>query len=233
VAYREFDAAGAGWRDYTWQAMAQRVEATRGALVGAGLKPADRVAIALPNGTDWVATDIAALSLGLVVVPVYLHDSAANIAFILAHSGARLLVVDSDARWQALSPHASDLVSLERVWIRDTAVTVVEMPPRIRIEPLAEALAGPCPEMPATAAAPDALATTVYTSGTTGRPKGVMLTHHAIVWNAAMTAQVVPPRLDDRFLSCLPWPTPSSGPSAITCRCWAAHELCMPARSNH
>ena len=50
---------------------------------------------------------------------------------------------------------------------------------------------------------PHDIATIIYTSGTIGRPKGAMLSHRAILWNVAMTAQVVPPRSDDRFLQCL------------------------------
>ena len=96
-----------------------RVGQIRAALAAAGLKSGDRIAIALPNCSDWVAFDIAALSLGLVVVPLYVHDSAANMAFILTHSGARLLVIDTEARWSRLLPHWPELLGLEHIWIRD------------------------------------------------------------------------------------------------------------------
>src|SRR5579872_3944800 len=92
------------WKDQSWRELAQRVSCLRGALTGSGLKPGDRAAVLLPNGTDWVAFDIAAMANGLITVPLYTTDSPENGAFILADSGARLCLVDSVARWSTIAP---------------------------------------------------------------------------------------------------------------------------------
>jgi long-chain acyl-CoA synthetase len=202
VAYREF--TGARWHDWTWKDVLQRVECLRAALAAAGLKAGDRIALALPNGTDWVAFDMAALSMGFVVVPLYLDDSPANTAYVLAHAGARLLAIDSVARWQALLPHWADLGDLEHIWIKEAVEGESGGIVRPGLVSLAHVLerAGPPPGwLPAD---PEALATIIYTSGTTGRPKGAMLTQRALLWNADAAVQLIPPRTDDLFLSCLP-----------------------------
>lgn len=204
VAYREFEAKGQRWRDYTWQDMDHRIARVRAALRRTRLEPGDRLAIALPNSTDWVCFDIAALSLGLIVVPLYLHDSAANMAFILADSSARLLIIDTEARWRILLPHWPELIGLEHVWVQDGLEVNGNELARPGVKALADVLEHEGETEPWPNGKPDDTATIIYTSGTTGRPKGAMLSHRAILHNAAMTAQVVPPRCDDRFLSCLP-----------------------------
>ena len=204
TAYREFDKTRAAWRDFSWQDMDQRVARMRAALHESGLRSGDRVAIAMPNSIDWVAADTAALSLGLVVVPLYLQDSAAGTAFILGHSGARLLVIDTAARWRSLQPHAASAPEIEHVWIRDGIEADADLPDRPSIASLANVL-GSAGEPPAwTAVDADAVATIIYTSGTTGRPKGVMLSQRALYRNAAAVAKLIPPTPEDVFLSCLP-----------------------------
>ena len=98
LAYREFSATEGRWRDYSWRMIAARVDRFRAALALENLQPGNRVAILLPNGIDWVCFDLAAHSAGLVVVGLYPHDAAASNAYILGHSDARLLLVDSEAR---------------------------------------------------------------------------------------------------------------------------------------
>jgi long-chain acyl-CoA synthetase len=73
------------------------------------------VAILLPNGIDWVCLDLAAHASALVVVGLYPPETAATNAHILGHSDARLILVDSAARWQSLRPHRSEFPSLGRV----------------------------------------------------------------------------------------------------------------------
>lgn len=203
IAYREFDRATEQWRDFAWHELERRVGEASAALAAAGLQPGDRVAIALPNGVDWVTFDLAALSLGAVVVPLYLHDSAANMAFILADSGARVLIVDLGSRWAALAAHHGQLAQLEQVWI-NAQPAAVEGRSRPTVRAFAEVLAAPAPPMAGHRVEPDALATIVYTSGTTGRAKGVVLSHRAVLWNAHAVMRLIPPRPEDVFLSCLP-----------------------------
>lgn len=203
MAYREFDQRAGSWRSHSWRDMDEKVAQIRGALLAAGLAANDRLAIALPNGSDWIAFDIAALSLGLVVVPLYIHDSAANLAYILTHSGARLLVIDTKARWGTLLPHWPEFVDLEHIWIRDAIGAENGALSRPGLKPLSDVL-GTAASRPSAPPPADALATIIYTSGTTGYPKGAMLTHRAMLWNATAAARVIPPMPEDVFLSCLP-----------------------------
>lgn len=174
-------------------------------MARSGLKPGDRAAVLLPNGTDWVAFDLAAMANGLVTVPLYAHDSPEGIAFVLADSGARLCLIDTAARWSTLAPLVDANGALEHVWVREGLDGIPVSPPgRRRLSTLLGALAESRPDTSALRCAPQDVATIVYTSGTTGRPKGVMLTHSAILWNAEANTKLIPPLPSDVFLSILP-----------------------------
>jgi len=204
VAYRDHDASERRWRDHTWAAISDRVDRFRAALAQEGMKAGDCVAVLLPNGVDWICFDLAAHAFGLVVVGMYPHEAAATNAYILGHSDARLVLLDSEARWASFAPFLAELPSLDCVWIRDTPHNPVQTAAHPTIRALSDVLAivsDPPPEYPG---APKDLATLIYTSGTTGRPKGVMLSHFALLWNAEASAAVIPPRPDDVFLSILP-----------------------------
>lgn len=193
------------WEEQTWREMEQRVSCLRGAMACSGLKPGDRAAILLPNGTDWVAFDLAAMANGLITVPLYAQDSPDNIAFVLAESGARLCLIDTAARWSTLAPFVDANDALEHVWVREGLDGVTVPPPgHRRLSTLRGALAESRPDASALRCAPQDVATITYTSGTTGRPKGVMLTHSAILWNAEANTKSIPSLPSDVFLSILP-----------------------------
>ena len=204
IAYRDYDRAEGGWRDHTWRTIFERVARFRAALARENITAGDRVAILLPNGIDWVCLDLAAHGSGLVVVGLYPHDTAASNAYILGHSDARLVLLDSEARWKSLWSFRSEFPSLKRVWIREADGGAAAPTTEPIARKLADALAN-APEPPLQhPAAPSDLATLIYTSGTTGRPKSVMLSHYALLWNAQAIAALIPPRRDDVFLSILP-----------------------------
>jgi long-chain acyl-CoA synthetase len=203
VAYSDYSPAEGSWRDHTWSMISERVDRFCAALARENIASGDRVAILLPNGIDWVCLDLAAHGSGLVVVGLYPHDTAASNAYILGHSDARLVLLDSEARWKSLWPSRSDLPSLERVWIRDAEVSPVARGNGPIARRLADVLVNAAPPLPHPAV-PGDLATLIYTSGTTGQPKGVMLSHYALLWNAQAVAALVPPRRNDVFLSILP-----------------------------
>ncbi|HSL78779.1 MAG TPA: AMP-dependent synthetase/ligase [Pseudolabrys sp.] len=202
IAYREYDRTSQTWRAYTWHDIAERTDRMRSALARVGLNAGDRVAVLLANGTDWVCLDLAALSLGLVVVALYPHDSPANNAYIVGNSDARLLLLDTPDRWQSLVAHRSEFPALEQVWIREG-----ESPPTGETHLTVKCLGGVITDLgrvPSVPINPTSLATLIYTSGTTGRPKGVMLSHRALLWNVEASATIIPPAPDDAFLSILP-----------------------------
>ena len=203
VAYCEY--RDGCWEEQTWREMEQRVSCLRGAIACSGLSPGDRAALLLPNGTDWVAFDLAATAHGLITVPLYAHDSPENIAFVLADSGARLCLIDTAAQWNALAPFLDTNEALEQVWVREGLDGATVPPPgHRRLSTLLGALAESRPDTSALRSAPQDVATITYTSGTTGRPKGVMLTHAAILWNAEANTKGITPLPSDVFLSILP-----------------------------
>lgn len=202
-AYREF--RGGRWAELDWSEMARRIARLRKQLDRLGLKRGDRAAVLLPNCTDWVVFDVAAMANGLITVPLYAHDSPQSVAYILKDSGARLLFTDSDERWAAIRPHLEGCDTLEHVWLRGGTHTDRK---KQASGPVIVAYDEVGDDVPASEAAPVCqsgdIATLVYTSGTTGRPKGVMLTHEALLWNAEAVTKFIPPLTSDVFLSLLP-----------------------------
>ncbi len=203
TAYRYFDRTASSWQDLSWQQMAERVACWQAAMQSAGLVGGQSIALMLPNGPEWVAIDQAALGLGLVVVPLYVNDRGDNIAYILDDSETRLLIIADASQWQELLPHIDDRQTLSRVVCLDKAELAAT--PKGYLPDHADDWL-PQGQHPLLTMADDAqaLATIVYTSGTTGRPKGVMLSHRNILSNALSCHRCVPVCADDIFLSFLP-----------------------------
>src|SRR3970282_2022825 len=200
VAYRAYNEQHNNWRDYTWAQIDHQVARWQAALEKEGVKAGDRVAVMLRNCPEWVTYDQAALGLGLVVVPLYTQDRPENVAYIIQDFGFKVLLIEGADQWQGLAEVKGQLGSVVRI------LTVHPVPnagePRLRS--LGEWLpdqGGATRHVPRD---PQALATIVYTSGTTGRPQGVMLSHHNILPNAAATCDVLVTGHDDLFLSFLP-----------------------------
>jgi len=204
IAYREHDPSAGKWCEYTWRAMASRVDRFRTAFAREGLTPGDHVAVLLPNGIDWVSFDLAAHGSGLVVIGLYTHDTPASNAAILGHSDACLILLDTEGRWRSLAAFRSDFPLLRCVWIREDGGNSGSPATGPTERKLADVLANESAPPPPHPAAPGGTATLVYTSGTTGRPKGVMLSQFALLWNAGGCGEVIPPRPDDVLLSILP-----------------------------
>ena len=204
-AYREFDDASARWVSYSWSEIGRRVQDWRRALHAEGFPSGARIALLVPNGIAHVCMDQAALSLGFVPVPMHVIDQPESLVYVLADSGASLLFIDSSSRWRSLEPFASQLPSLERVVCLNGEPPSPEGIARTLQEWLGAAPdRGVLGEMPAPSVDLDALAAIVYTSGTTGRPKGVMLSHRNVVSNVYAVLATVPVFGRDVFLSFLP-----------------------------
>jgi len=207
-AYRQFDPATQGWQSLTWAQAQRQVQRWAAALRAEALPVGTRVALLVPNGVDHVCMDLAALSLGLVPVPMHALDNPASIAYILADSQAAVLLCDTVERWLGITAAGEVPPTLRRV------VTLAEHaggPPGAadaRIVSLRAWLAAGEGQAASSAApaglGPDALAAIVYTSGTTGRPKGVMLTHGNVLSNVRAILQRLPMHGGDVLLSFLP-----------------------------
>jgi long-chain acyl-CoA synthetase len=205
IAYRWFERGAGAWRSMTWAEVREQVGRWRQSLSAEGLNPGDRVAMVLRNCPDWVIFDQAALSLGLVTVPLYTDDRADSAAYILKDAGVRLLLMQDANRWRRISDAVGSEPCPGRVVLLDTgeeAMRLVQRDPRVVIA--RDWLPTRGPEWPQRDGDPDALATIVYTSGTTGRPKGVMLSHNNILSNAHAGLAMLTVYQEDEFLSFLP-----------------------------
>ncbi len=200
VAYRAHDAQQNLWREFTWAQIDRQVARWQSALERDGLKAGDRVALMLKNSPEWVMFDQAALGLGLVVVPLYTQDRPDNVAYILNDAGCKVLLLEGAEQWHAFAEVRGQLAGLTRILTVDAVPNAGDA----RVKSLAEWLpeaSGATRHVPRD---PHALATIVYTSGTTGRPKGVMLSHNNILSNAAAGCSVMTVGHEDLFLSFLP-----------------------------
>ena len=203
VAYRQFDDKRGTWASFTWAQMAAEVARWQAALAREGLVSGDRVAVMLRNSVEWVIFDQAALGLGLVTVPLYLDDRPDSAAYILDHCGARLLLAEGRLQQGKLAEIAAAVPALARIVVLAGFEKGRAEEPRFAVADdwLADASGTQIPERPPAA---DQLASIVYTSGTTGRPKGVMLTHDNLLRNAHYALQCADFGPHEVFLSFLP-----------------------------
>lgn len=203
--YRYYDYEQEKWTSVTWREFGERVMRWRKAFAAMNLKRGDRVAMLLINSLDALTFDQAALANALVPVPLHAIDTPESAAYIMSDSGCRFLVTTTKARWNAIFHSDTPVPTLEQVvftteeeegqsnaaqycgvkkWLdRGNNISADDLPQ------------GPGEED---------LAAIVYTSGTTGRPKGVMLTHRAVLSNVQDIAKEMPLDDEDLFLSYLP-----------------------------
>lgn len=195
-------------------------------LAALGVRPRDRVAILSDSRPEWVIGDLAALTAGAVTVPVYPTLPAGQVGYILAHSGARVVLAADEEQAAKVRASRREAPGVEAVVVFDPAPPAAAAPPPNAAADASEAgpkeysLAevierghrrltteeglGRIYKERAQAVEPDALATIIYTSGTTGRPKGVMLSHRNFLANVVDVNRVIGISEDDTALSFLP-----------------------------
>ncbi|MFP4271850.1 MAG: AMP-dependent synthetase/ligase [Halothiobacillaceae bacterium] len=203
TAYVWHDERGGGWKTASRADMRLEIGRWQDAMKSEGLVCGDRVAIMARNGPDWVAFDLAAMGLGLVTVPLYVDDRPENAAHILEETSARLLVVGQWRWWQALWEVGVPDSLVRTVCLDGSAQKADGADPSGYACTLTRWLHARLGD-PVALASRDDLATLAFTSGTTGRPKGVMLTHGNILSNVEAAASLAPIDHRDRFLSILP-----------------------------
>ena len=156
----------------------------------------------LPNGINAILFDQSVLANALVPVPLHAVDTAGSSSYIINDSGAKLLVTGRLNRWEAIRD-TEDHPALRTVVITGEPVQE-HQDGNVRVVGLDQWLTeGNGTELP-TGPEPQDLAALVYTSGTTGKPKGVMLTHRAILANVTGVLQNLCPEPEDVWLSFLP-----------------------------
>lgn len=205
VAYRYFDAVSDQWRSHTWEQMNQQIARWQVALTKESLVPGDRVAVMMRNCPEWVMFEQAALGLGLVVIPLYVDDRVENATYVINDATVKLLLLENSQQWRQFLTLPDEIEGLQRVVIlRPFEPDSVDACDNVRVVSAMEWLSVHAREVRHIDSDPDSLATIIYTSGTSGRPKGVMLSHHNILSNAFSCLQVVPVLPEDVLLSFLP-----------------------------
>ncbi|NEC12237.1 AMP-binding protein [Streptomyces sp. SID8014] len=169
VIARKVDGA---WEDLTATAFLAEVRAAAKGLMASGVQPGDRVGLLSRTRYEWTLMDFAIWSAGAVTVPVYETSSPEQIEWILGDSGAVACVVETPAHAASVESVRGGLPALKHVWQLD-AGGVAEL------ERAGAGLSDEAVDERSALAGADDPATIVYTSGTTGRPKGCVLTHRS------------------------------------------------------
>jgi long-chain acyl-CoA synthetase len=195
------------WSTISWADYATAVEQTAVGLMALGVEPGDRVAVLAANCPEWHIADLAIMSAGAVTVPVYPTSSSSQVAYVLDNSDARVCFVDDSEQLAKVLLHLPNLPALERIVSFGRAPGLDRAGLLLTLDDLrAGAGAGTTALLDARvdALSADDLATLVYTSGTTGAPKGVCITHRNIVWTLDSVDTVLDLGPADRLLSYLP-----------------------------
>jgi len=204
IAYRYFDGNKREWCEYTWQQSLDHIKQWRTSLIHTGITRGDSVGIMLRNCPEWIFLEQACMAEGIISVPLYPNDRADNVSHITNEAEIKLILIEDQIQWNTLQLAQGDfeiiptVISLSEInhaedsaikctcvenWLEATKITLTDKYKDID---------------------PHSLATIVYTSGTTGRPKGVMLSHWNILNNAYSGINSVTVYQQDLFLSFLP-----------------------------
>ncbi|HTT52749.1 MAG TPA: AMP-dependent synthetase/ligase [Streptosporangiaceae bacterium] len=203
------DRAGAGWQTLTWaQARRQALELAAG-FVALGLAPGERVALMLPNRSEHVLADLGAVHAGGIPVTLYATLAAEQVGFVAGDCDARIAVLDGADQLARWAPVLDQLPGLAKIIVLDGAAC----PPGEPYLPWADFVAlgrdrfaALAAEVEARVAAigPDDPVTLLYTSGTTGNPKGVLLTHRGVLYEVAVGERTGSITRGVRWVSYLP-----------------------------
>ncbi len=160
------------WADVTARQFGDEIRALAKGLMAAGVQPGDRVGLMSRTTYEWTLIDYAIWTIGAVTVPVYETSSAEQVEWILSDSGAHAVFAENGAHAATITSVKAALTDLENIWLIDTVGVVTAGGTDVTDEQLSQRMA---------ARKADDLATIVYTSGTTGRPKGCELTHRNLL----------------------------------------------------
>src|SRR2546423_1673208 len=196
------------YHDLTWQDYRADALAGAAALVESGLAPGDRVGLVAENRIEWLVADLAILTAAAVNVPPHAPLTARQIHFQLDDAGARFLFVSTREQLDKVLRVRTELPQLQGIVVFDGSAAGGEVVSweaflqrgRRALPRLLDELRHREEQL-----GPDDLATIMYTSGTTGNPKGVMLTHQNLLSNAEATLSIAPHQPGDVVLNWLPF----------------------------
>src|SRR5579863_1133626 len=200
------------YRALSWTEAADAVSRLAQGLARLGIEPGDRVALVSENRPEWVVADLAIMTAGAVTVPAYITNTVEDNRHILGNSGARAVIVSTAALAARIIPAAAQVPSVHAVVAMEP---VSDAPANLDLRNWADVLAlggeagdalDRSTEERVAALSPDDMACIIYTSGTGGVPKGVMLSHKNIIANCRGAYRLLEMLGlgDEKFLSFLP-----------------------------
>ncbi len=209
VAMREKDLGV--WRSVTWRQYGERARRAGLGLVALGLRPRDVVSIIADNGPEWLYTDLGTLSAGGVTNGIYTTDSPRQVEYIVNDSGTRFFFAGDDEQLDKILEVRTRCPGLLKIIVFELeglhGFTDDQVMSFDELLDLGARYDRDHPEAwnrLVEIAAPEDLAILVYTSGTTGPPKGAMLSHRNILFQLGFADFIAEPRAGDQQLSFLP-----------------------------
>ena len=199
------------WRSHSWTAFLDAARAVGLGLAALGLERGEVVSILSEDRKEWVYADLGIQCVGGIVSGVYTTDSAEQLAYLLANSGSRFLIVENDEQFRKFleirhrTLDVRKCVVLDRDGLHDLAdEQVLFLDELCEIGRRAHASDRDRFRREVEASRPDDVAMLIYTSGTTGPPKGAMITHENVIFSAASILRATPTREGDEQLCFLP-----------------------------
>jgi len=189
LVYLQFREDGTNWKKTTWKEYGERIEQLSKALVGYGIKAGDKISIVGPGSPKWFVADMSVMTIGATIAPIYITSSAEQIAYIVNHSGAKILFVEDISYFQRIEQILKEMPSLEKVILLNGGSPADNdlLTDLVSFQNIWEGVSDEELKKIRDAVTEDMVATFIYTSGTTGNPKAVMLTQK----NYYATAQSV------------------------------------------
>ncbi|MGH1372210.1 MAG: AMP-binding protein [Cellvibrionaceae bacterium] len=182
------------WQQWTWQQAGQEARRMATYLKQQNLAPGSRVALYAKNCAEWIISDLAIMLSGLVSVPLYPGQSASSMRYVMEHSDSKLLIIGGADDFSAIEeakPEGIKTIAIDRCTI-ECDISFAEI--QAACEPMSES---PIPDL-------DTMFTIMYTSGTTGNPKGVMHLYRNAAFSIVNMMERNQRTEADRFVSYLP-----------------------------
>ena len=205
-----FEKRDGAWHGRSWREIADDVRRLATVLVDCGVEAGERVLISAENRPEWAIADLAIMAIGAIVVPAYTTNTEDDHHYIMDHSGASVAITSGGMLASRIALAANRAPSLRHLIVMDDKfVAPQDLRPELRYWGAAIEGADPLTDIEhrLSAQQPDDVCCFIYTSGTGGRPKGVMLTHRSIQANITAAIELLAEGNvveNQRFLSLLP-----------------------------
>ena len=200
---------GDDWAVTTWKDYADAVHEVSAGLAELGVEAGDRVGVLSANRLEWHLADLGTLAAAAVTVPVYATNASSQVAYVLGHAEAKVCFVEGIDQLAKILLRRDELPALQRIVLFDNGEgldhDIVMGFGELRALGARRLVREPgLVEERLRSIGPDDLATLVYTSGTTGPPKGAMISHGNIMATLRNLTALITLTPEDRFLSFLP-----------------------------